>query len=66
MNFVKLSEQQEKILMNELHDGLFLQLKNSGFINSAELFALCGNRLEKDNDVRYTTTQLSFGGESNE
>lgn len=66
MNFVELSEQQEEILMNNLRDGLFLQLKNSGFINSAELFAFCGNSLEKDNDVRYTTTQISFGGESDE
>lgn len=66
MNFVKLSEQQEEILMNNLRNGLFLQLKNDGFIDSAELFSLCGNSLEKDMDVRYTTTQISFGGENNE
>lgn len=66
MNFIRLSEQQEEILINNLRNGLFLQLKNNGFIDSAELFALLGNNLEKDNDVRYTTTQISFGGEDNE
>ena len=66
MNLVRLSKQQEEILMNNLRNGLFLQLKNDGFIDSAELFALCGNSLEKDMDVRYTTTQISFGGENNE